>query len=52
LKEKIEGARNFKGVLSDFLTEEDRKIVVLESDGRVYRLPKDEIFKANLEYEI
>jgi len=52
LKEKIEGSRNFKGVLTDYITEGDSRIVVLESDGKVYRLPKDEIFKANLEYEI
>jgi len=52
LKEKFEGSRNFKGVLTDYLTEGDSKIVVLESDGKVYRLPKREIFKANLEYEI
>lgn len=52
LKEKFEGSKNFKGVLKDFITEGDSRIVVLESDGKVYRLPKDEIFKANLEYEI
>lgn len=52
LKEKFEGSRNFKGVLTDYITEGDSKIVVLESGGKIYRLPKDEIFKANLEYEI
>lgn len=52
LKEKVEGSRNFKGILTDFITEGDSRIVVLESDGKVYRLPKDEILKANLEYEI
>lgn len=52
LKEKVEGSRNFKGILTDYITEGDSRIVVLESDGKVYRLPKDEILKANLEYEI
>ncbi len=52
LKEKVEGSRNFKGILTDYITEGDSRIVVLESDGKVYRLPKDEILKTNLEYEI
>jgi len=52
LKEKVEGSRNFKGILTDYITEGDSRIVVLESDGKVYRLPKDEILKANLEFEI
>lgn len=51
LKEKFEGSRNFKGILTDYLIEGDRKIVVLESDGKVYHLPKGEILKAKLEYE-
>jgi len=52
LKEKYEGSRNFKGILIDYIKEEGGAIVVLESDGKLYRLPKDNIFKANLEYEI
>lgn len=52
LKEKFEGSRNFKGVLADFVEEDGRKLVVLDAEGKILRLPKDEIFKANLEYEI
>jgi len=52
LTEKFEGARNFRGVLTGLVEEEGRKFVVLEAEGKVFRLPKDEISKANLEYEI
>ncbi|MEN6464361.1 MAG: ribosome maturation factor RimP [Syntrophaceae bacterium] len=52
LRDKFEGSRNFKGILSDYIKEGDGGIVVIESDGKIYRLPKDNIFKANLDYEI
>jgi ribosome maturation factor RimP len=52
LKEKFEGSRNFKGILADFVREGGGSFVVLDSDGKIYRLPVDNIFKANLKYEI
>lgn len=52
LEEKLEGSRNFKGILTDFIIDGDNRIVVIESEGKIYRLPKDKILKAKLEYEI
>ncbi len=52
LSEKLDGSRNFKGVLAGLVEEDGRKFVVLEADGKEFRLPMDQILKANLEYEI
>ena len=52
LREKLDGSRNFKGVLTGIVEEGGRKFVVLEVDGKECRLPMDQILKANLEYEI
>jgi len=52
LREKLDGSRNFRGVLAGIVEEGGRKFVVLEADGKEFRLPMDQILKANLEYEI
>ncbi len=52
LREKLDGSRNFKGVLAGLVEEDGRKFVVLEAEGKEFRLPMDQILKANLEYEI
>ena len=51
LREKIEGAKNFRGRLVGFLEEEGRKMVVLDVEGKIFRIPKEVLNKANLEYE-
>jgi ribosome maturation factor RimP len=45
---KIEGSKNFHGILVDFIEEGDRKFVLVEVAGKVYRIPKQDIVKANL----
>jgi ribosome maturation factor RimP len=50
--EKIDGIRNFHGKLIDYLDENGRKILVMDVAGRTYRIPKDLVAKAHLEYEI
>ena len=45
---KIEGIRNFQGILEDYTEEDGRKVVRMEVAGKTYRIPKDEIVKANL----
>jgi len=45
---KIEGIKNFQGLLLDFLEENDQKFVIIDVSGRTYRIPKSEILKTNL----
>jgi ribosome maturation factor RimP len=45
---KIEGSKNFHGILVDFIEEGDRKFVLVEVAGKVYRIPRQDIVKANL----
>jgi ribosome maturation factor RimP len=45
---KIEGSKNFHGILVDYIEEEGRKFVLVDVSGKVYRIPKQNILKANL----
>ena len=45
---KIEGSKNFHGILVDFIEESGRKFVLVEVAGKVYRIPRQDIVKANL----
>jgi len=49
---KIEGIWNFRGTLEDFLEENGEKIIILAVDGKKYRIPKESVAKAHLEYEL
>jgi ribosome maturation factor RimP len=51
-REKVEGVRHFRGCLMDFVDDQGRKILVLHVDGRTYRVPREIVLKANLEYEV
>jgi ribosome maturation factor RimP len=51
LREKVEGSKNLRGRLMDFQDEGGRKILVLDVDGRTYHVPRENLVKANLEYE-
>lgn len=50
LEQKVEGIRNFKGRLLQYLEEDGRKILVIEMASKLYRIPKELIVKANLVY--
>ncbi len=50
LHEKVEGSKNFQGNLVDFQEEGGRKILILDVEGKIYRLPKETVVKANLIY--
>jgi len=50
LEEKVEGIRHFRGRLLEYLEEDGRKMLVIEMDSKLYRIPKDLIIKANLVY--
>ncbi|HNZ64480.1 MAG TPA: ribosome maturation factor RimP [Smithella sp.] len=45
---KIEGSKNFHGILVDYIQESGRKFVLVEVAGKNYRIPRQDILKANL----
>lgn len=51
LGEELEGRRNFSGILKDYIEDEGKKILVLDVEGKQYRIPRDIVLKANLQYE-
>lgn len=51
IDEKIEGTRNFRGKLIDFIDEDGRKTLVLDVAGVMRRIPRDRVTKAHLIYE-
>ena len=51
-REPIDGSRNFLGTCVDYATEGGRRIVTLDVDGRSVRIDRENIQKANLEYEL
>ncbi len=46
---KIDGVKNFHGVLSDYIEENGEKVVLLKAAGKTYRILKKDIIKANLD---
>jgi ribosome maturation factor RimP len=49
---KIEGRRHFRGELVDYVDEDGRKVLVVRIADRVFRIPREAVVKANLEYEL
>ena len=45
---KIEGIKNFHGILLDYIEEDGQKLVLIDIAGKIYRIPKQDIAKANL----
>ena len=45
---KIEGSKNFRGTLLNYIEEAGEKIILLDVSGKIYRIPKSEIVKTNL----
>lgn len=48
---KIEGRKNFKGRLLEFVEKEGEMVLVVDVGGRIYNIPKNKVVKANLQYE-
>jgi ribosome maturation factor RimP len=46
--EKIEGTKNFHGILLDYIEESGKKLVLIDIAGKVYRIPRQDVVKANL----
>jgi len=49
--EKLEGAKNFHGILNDYLDENGAKTLVVDVSGKIYHIPRDLVVKAHLVYE-
>jgi ribosome maturation factor RimP len=52
LGEKIEGRRNFSALLLDYEDGGDGKVLIVQADGKIFRIPRKAVIKANLEYTI
>jgi ribosome maturation factor RimP len=52
LSEKIDGRRHFRGELIDYEDEGGRKFLVVRDTGKCFRIPREALVKANLEYEL
>jgi ribosome maturation factor RimP len=50
-REAIDGSRNFLGTLAEVVEQDGRKTVTVDVDGKSVRMNRDNIQKANLEYE-
>lgn len=50
--EKLDGVRNFHGILNDYLDENGMKTLIVDVSGKVYHIPRDMVVKAHLVYEI
>jgi ribosome maturation factor RimP len=47
---KIDGIRNFKGLLKDYRTGEDGgRTIILDLSGKIFAVPREAVAKANLE---
>jgi ribosome maturation factor RimP len=49
--EKLDGVKNFHGILIDYLDEDGRKTVIVDVSGKNYHIPRDLVVKAHLVYE-
>jgi len=51
LDEKLDGSRNYRGKLIDFIDEDGGKVLLVDVMGTIRRIPKDKVVKANLVYK-
>ncbi len=52
LLEKLEGRRDFRGELTAYEDGAEGKVVVLVANGETFRIPREKIARANLEYTL
>jgi ribosome maturation factor RimP len=52
LRDVLDGKRNFRGKLMDLLEEDGLKVLVIDEKGKVYRIPREVVVKANLDGDI
>ena len=51
LDEKLDGSRNFRGKLIDFVDEDGGKVLLMDVMGTIRRIPRDKVVKAHLVYK-
>ena len=51
LDEKLDGSRNFRGKLVDFVDEDGGKVLLVDVMGTIRRIPRDKVTKAHLVYK-
>ena len=49
---KLEGSRNFSGLLVDYIEEDGKKVLLLDVAGTMRRIPRERVVKAHLEYKL
>jgi ribosome maturation factor RimP len=49
---KIDGRRHFRGELVDYEDDENGKVLVVRDTGKIFRIPRKMVAKANLEYAL
>ena len=52
LSEGIDGRKNFKGLLKECLAAPEGLVLILDVEGREYRIPRNLVAKAHLEYDL
>jgi ribosome maturation factor RimP len=52
LLEKLDGRRDFRGELTAYEDGAEGKVVVLAANGETFRIPREKIARANLEYTL
>ena len=45
---KIDGSKNFHGILQDYIEEGGQKLVLIDISGKIHRISRQDIAKANL----
>jgi len=50
--EVIDGKKNFRGTLVDYIQDGERRMLVVEEEGIRYCIPREIVSRANLEYEL
>jgi ribosome maturation factor RimP len=51
LREKIDGRRHLCGELTDYEDKDGKKVLGVREGGKTYRIPREAVLKANVEYE-
>ncbi len=49
--EKLDGIKNFRGILNDYLDENGMKTLIVDVSGKIYHIPRDMVVKAHLVYQ-
>ena len=48
---KIDGVRNFKGVLTDYVDQAGKKVLIVEVRGKSYCVPREAVVSAHLDFD-